>query len=35
MVPLVLLLNGFTKGNWMQAVLFAISVAVGLTSSTR
>ena len=31
MVPLVLLLNGFTKGNWMQAVLFAISVAVGLT----
>ena len=31
MVPLVLLLNGFTKGNWMQAALFAISVAVGLT----
>ena len=31
MVPVVLFINGFTKGNWMQAVLFAISVAVGLT----
>ena len=31
MVPVVLFLNGFTKGNWMEAVLFAISVAVGLT----
>jgi len=31
MVPLVLLVNGFTKGNWMSAALFAISVAVGLT----
>lgn len=31
MVPVVLLLNGFTKGDWMQAALFAISVAVGLT----
>src|SRR5699024_4116727 len=31
MVPMVLLLNGFTKGSWMEAVLFAISVAVGLT----
>ena len=31
MAPLVLLLNGFTKGSWMEAVLFAISVAVGLT----
>lgn len=31
MVPVVLFINGFTKGNWMQAVLFAISIAVGLT----
>ena len=31
MVPVVLLLNGFTKGDWTQALLFAISIAVGLT----
>lgn len=31
MVPVVLFLNGFTKGDWVQAFLFAISVAVGLT----
>ncbi len=31
MVPIVLLVNGFTKGDWMEAVLFALSVAVGLT----
>lgn len=31
MVPLVLLINGFTKGNWYEAFLFALSVAVGLT----
>jgi P-type Mg2+ transporter len=31
MVPIVLLVNGFTKGNWLQASLFALSVAVGLT----
>lgn len=31
MVPVVLFLNGFTKGDWMNATLFAISVAVGLT----
>ena len=31
MTPVVLLINGFTKGDWMQAVLFAVSVAVGLT----
>jgi len=31
MVPVVLLVNGFTKGNWLEAVLFALSVAVGLT----
>ena len=31
MVPVVLFINGFTKGDWVQALLFAISVAVGLT----
>jgi P-type Mg2+ transporter len=31
MVPIVLLVNGFTKGDWLQAGLFALSVAVGLT----
>ncbi|RVU55546.1 magnesium-translocating P-type ATPase [Anaerosphaera multitolerans] len=31
MVPIVFFINGFTKGNWIQAFLFAISIAVGLT----
>ena len=31
MVPIVLFINGYTKGDWMEAFLFAISVAVGLT----
>lgn len=31
MVPLVLFISGFTKGNWLEASLFAISIAVGLT----
>jgi Mg2+-importing ATPase len=31
MAPLVLLINGFTKGNWIEALLFAAAVAVGLT----
>ncbi len=31
MVPAVLLINGFTKGDWADALLFAVSVAVGLT----
>ncbi len=31
MVPLVFLINGFTKGNWGEAFFFAIAVAVGLT----
>ena len=31
MTPLVLLINGFTKGDWLEAFLFAMSVAVGLT----
>lgn len=31
MTPIVLLLNGFTKGDWLEAFLFSLSVAVGLT----
>ena len=31
MVPIVLFVNGFTKGDWLQAFMFAVSVAVGLT----
>jgi len=31
MVPVVFLIQGFGKGNWLEAFLFAISVAVGLT----
>jgi Mg2+-importing ATPase len=31
MVPVVFLINGFTKGDWAQAFFFALSVAVGLT----
>jgi Mg2+-importing ATPase len=31
MVPLVFLLNGLSKGNWLEAFLFAMAVAVGLT----
>ncbi|MEO7030889.1 MAG: magnesium-translocating P-type ATPase [Herbaspirillum sp.] len=31
MAPIVLLINGFTKGDWLEAALFALSVAVGLT----
>ena len=31
MVPLVFLINGLTKGDWFDALLFGISVAVGLT----
>lgn len=31
MVPLVFFINGITKGDWVAAFLFAISVAVGLT----
>jgi len=30
MVPAVFLINGFVKGNWMEALLFASAVAVGL-----
>ncbi|AZA90802.1 Magnesium-transporting ATPase, P-type 1 [Chryseobacterium nakagawai] len=31
MTPVIFLINGFVKGDWMQALLFAIAVAVGLT----
>lgn len=31
MVPVVFLINGLTKGDWLQGGLFAVSVAVGLT----
>ncbi len=31
MVPLVFLFNGISKGNWLEAFLFALAVAVGLT----
>src|SRR5581483_5598625 len=31
MTPVVFLINGLTKGNWLEALLFAASVAVGLT----
>ena len=31
MVPAVFLINGFTKGSWFEALLFAVAVAVGLT----
>ncbi|HEV3440112.1 MAG TPA: magnesium-translocating P-type ATPase, partial [Gemmata sp.] len=31
MVPVVILINGFTKGDWGEALLFGLAVAVGLT----
>ncbi|MDR0232477.1 MAG: magnesium-translocating P-type ATPase [Dysgonamonadaceae bacterium] len=31
MVPFVFLINGLTKGEWFNAFIFAVSVAVGLT----
>lgn len=31
MVPAVFLINGLTKGNWYDAFMFAVAVAVGLT----
>ena len=31
MVPIVFFINGFTKGDWPEAFLFALAVAVGLT----
>jgi P-type Mg2+ transporter len=31
MVPVVFLINGLTKHDWLEALLFAVAVAVGLT----
>jgi Mg2+-importing ATPase len=31
MAPTVFLINGLTKGDWLEAFLFGLSVAVGLT----
>lgn len=31
MVPVVVLLNGFSKHNWLEALLFGLAVAIGLT----
>jgi len=31
MVPLVFIINGFTKHNWQEAFFFAMAVAVGMT----
>jgi Mg2+-importing ATPase len=31
MVPVIFFINGFTKGDWVEALLFGLSVAVGLT----
>lgn len=31
MAPVVFVINGVTKGDWLQALLFSLSVAVGLT----
>ena len=31
MVPIVFVINGVTKGDWLNALFFAISIAVGLT----
>jgi len=30
LVPLVFVINGFTKHNWLEALFFAVAVAVGL-----
>ena len=31
MAPLVFFINGFTKHDWLEALLFALAIAVGLT----
>ena len=31
MVPAVFVINGVTKGDWLEALMFALAVAVGLT----
>lgn len=30
MVPIIFLINGFVKGDWIEALLFSIAVAVGI-----
>ena len=30
-IPIIFLINGLIKGDWMQALLFSVSIAVGLT----
>lgn len=31
MVPVIFLINGFVKGDWLEALLFSVAVAIGLT----
>ncbi|CAI9085306.1 Magnesium-transporting ATPase, P-type 1 [Methylacidiphilum fumariolicum SolV] len=31
LIPVIFLINGFTKGSWMDAFLFSLAVGVGLT----
>lgn len=31
MIPAIFIINGITKGDWISSLLFAISIAVGLT----
>jgi Mg2+-importing ATPase len=31
MVPIVFIVNGFTKGDWVGSFVFALSIAIGLT----
>lgn len=31
MVPIVFVINGLVKGDWLEALLFSLSIAVGLT----
>lgn len=31
MVPIIFVINGATKGDWLEALLFSITIAVGLT----
>jgi Mg2+-importing ATPase len=31
MVPIIFVINGFARGDWLQALLFGLAVAVGLT----
>ena len=31
LIPIVFLINGFTKNNWLEAFIFALTVSIGLT----